>query len=269
MIRNLHVVDSGSAERGTVVWLHGALVAGWMWTEQVARLPGRRHLVPDLPGIGGSYGAACASIDDAADILIELCRARSPGAAVDLVGLSLGAVVGLRMLSRAPELFGRAVLSGPLARPVTGPLAWLQTLILALYHRPMAAGVVARVLGLPADVRNAFLDTARTTPRETYRRLLPELYAHPVRTDQLPQIHHPLLLVTGSRDTAVTRNSVLDLLAALPRAEGYWADGLGHQWNAENGALFADMVGAWLDDAPLPPGLTRIESSRCGHSLKH
>lgn len=254
----LHVAEHGAGEPTCVLWLHGALVAGWMWDAQVAALPGYHHLVPDLPGVGRSAAAGTTGVDGLATAMLELIDQRAENKPVHVVGLSLGAVVALRLLAQAPHRCTSAILSGPLARPVTGPLVIMQHLLLALYGRAAGARVVARALGLPEDVRAAFLETARATPPETYRQLLPELYARPLPAQALDTIDIPILLVTGSRDTRITCNSVRDLLATLPAAQAYWADGLGHQWNAEDGERFSRMVAAWLAGDAMPAGLSPV-----------
>ncbi len=266
MTSPLFVLDTGGAGQPPVLWLHGALVAGWMWTEQIHALQGYRHLVPDLPGVGQSADAGCEDLDAVATSLIELCRDRCGDQPVHLVGLSLGAVIGLRMLSHAPDRFARVVLSGPLAQPLRGPLASVQSLILMLYRHRWSAALVARLLGLPEDVRQAFLATAEATPAETYTRLLPELYRSPLPATGLDRIGNPVLLVTGDRDTRISRDSIRVLLTRLANARGCWADGLGHQWNAEDGARFSAMVAAWLGDRPLPAGLTEITGQASGRA---
>ena len=50
----MYVAESGPADGTPIVFLHGAMVAGWMWTEQVQGLAEYRCLVPDLPGMGRS-----------------------------------------------------------------------------------------------------------------------------------------------------------------------------------------------------------------------
>ncbi|MEQ8858647.1 MAG: alpha/beta hydrolase [Pseudomonadales bacterium] len=256
------VAEYGVGQPDSVIWLHGALVGGWMWDEQIAALPDYHHLVPDLPGIGLSAEAVSAGeagdLDAMAAALVDLCRERCGDRRVHLVGLSLGAVIGLRMLSQAPERFDRAILSGPLAKPLKGPIAALQELVLFLYQRPWGARLVARILGLPDDVRDAFLATAAATPAETYAGLMPEVYRAPLPGADLSAIPNPVLLVTGDRDSRITRDSVRLLLQRLANAQGYWADGLGHQWNAEDGERFSAMVAAWLTGQPQPPGLSAI-----------
>jgi 3-oxoadipate enol-lactonase len=89
--------------------VHGLGGAAWNYSEMVPRLPGRRLIVPDLPGHGASTPLpASAGLAGYADA-VAACL---PGA-VDVVGHSLGGVVALRLAERHPALVRRLVLAAP------------------------------------------------------------------------------------------------------------------------------------------------------------
>ena len=249
----MYVETAGDPGAEPVLLLHGALVSGWMWTDVVASLPAFHCIVPDLPGIDRSREIPWESLDDTAHQIVELIRRQQR--LVHLVGLSLGAAVSLRVMSMAPELIDRAVLSGTLTRPVTGGLAYFQKLLLWLYSHPRTVHLVARMLQIPPDdSRAVFAETARHTPVQTYPRILQELYREPL-TGRLAKIDVPVLAITGEKDKKITRQGVDDLVRSLPDAVGYLAPGVGHQWSAEDPDLFAAVVKAWLLSTDLPDGL--------------
>ena len=249
----MYVETAGDPGAEPVLLLHGSLVSGWMWADVVASLPAFHCIVPDLPGIDRSREIPWESLDDTALQIVELIRRQRR--LVHLVGLSLGAAVSLRVMSMAPELIDRTVLSGTLTRPVTGGLAYFQKLLLWLYSHPRTVHVVARMLQIPPDdSRAVFAETARHTPVQTYPRILKELYREPL-TGRLDKIDVPVLAITGEKDTQITRQGVDDLVRSLPDAVGYLAPGVGHQWSAEDPDLFAAVVKAWLLSTDLPDGL--------------
>ncbi len=93
--------------------VHGFGGAAWNFTELAPLLPGRRLLIPDLPGHGGSSPLPAAeSLSGFADVLAALCDAEGIGE-TDVVGHSLGGVVGLRLAERHPRLVRRLVLAAP------------------------------------------------------------------------------------------------------------------------------------------------------------
>jgi pimeloyl-ACP methyl ester carboxylesterase len=97
-------------ERGAgppLLLIHGFGGAAWNFSELAPLLPGRRVLIPDLPGHGASTPLpASASLAGYADALAETL----PGP-VDVLGHSLGGVVALRLAERRPELVRSLVLA--------------------------------------------------------------------------------------------------------------------------------------------------------------
>jgi len=88
--------------------LHGFGGAAWNFTELAPLLPGRRLLVPDLPGHGGSEPLPAPSLAAFADAVATLLD--EPTA---VLGHSMGGVVALRLAERHPGLVRSLVLAAP------------------------------------------------------------------------------------------------------------------------------------------------------------
>jgi pimeloyl-ACP methyl ester carboxylesterase len=87
--------------------IHGYGGAAWNFEPMAPLLAGRRLIVPDLPGHGGSTPLPAApTLAGFADVLAGLLD--EP---VDVFGHSLGGVVGLRLAERHPRLVRRLVLA--------------------------------------------------------------------------------------------------------------------------------------------------------------
>ena len=86
--------------------VHGFGGAAWNFSELVPLLPGRRLIVPDLPGHGGSSALPATTLAGFADALATFLD--SP---TDVVGHSMGGVVALRLAERHPALVRRIVLA--------------------------------------------------------------------------------------------------------------------------------------------------------------
>ena len=108
----IRVFAGGAGPR--LLLVHGLGGAAWNFSELAPLiLPGRRLLVPDLPGHGGSSPLPEAStLAGFADALAAVCRADGPGA-VDVVGHSLGGAVAVELAVRHPELVRRLLLAAP------------------------------------------------------------------------------------------------------------------------------------------------------------
>jgi 3-oxoadipate enol-lactonase len=86
--------------------LHGFGGAAWNFAELAPLLPGRRLIIPDLPGHGGSTPLPAPSLTGFADVLTAILD--EP---VDVLGHSMGGVVALRLAERHPALVRRLVLA--------------------------------------------------------------------------------------------------------------------------------------------------------------
>ena len=93
--------------------VHGYGGAAWNFSELAPLLGGRRLLIPDLPGHGASSALpAAAPLAAYADVVAALCEAEGVEEA-DVLGHSLGGVVGLRLAERHPHLVRRLILAAP------------------------------------------------------------------------------------------------------------------------------------------------------------
>ena len=248
----MHVQSHGPEDGVPIVFLHGAMVAGWMWLGQVEGLPGYRCLLPDLPGMGASADVPWRGIAESADTVAEVIGAACPEGSAHVVGLSLGGLVALRLAERAPERVRSLIVSGVPRGAVPSPLRILSAVMARLYGRPVGARLVAALFGIPDDEsRDAFLETAARTRPEALRAVMDEVAAGALPA-QPEAIAVPTLLVVGERDTGPARAAVPWLAARMPAARGCVVPGVGHQWNAENGALFTEMVSAWVSARTVP-----------------
>jgi pimeloyl-ACP methyl ester carboxylesterase len=120
--------------------IHGYGGAAWNFDAMVPYLEGRRLIVPDLPGHGGSAALPAApTLGAFADSLTPLLDGP-----VDVFGHSLGGVVGLRLAERHPGLVRRLVLAASAGISSSTRLAEI-TITLAGILRP------GRLVGRRAD----------------------------------------------------------------------------------------------------------------------
>lgn len=254
----MHLESYGPADGTPVVFLHGAMVGGWMWLGQVEDLPAYRCLVPDLPGMDRSGDEPWLGMAATADAVAEAIGAHGAGGSAHVVGLSLGAIVGLHVAARHPARVRSLLVSGVPYGDIPAPLRLLSRVMLELYRRPRGARLVARLFGIPDDESlTAFLATARRTDPAALRAVTAEVNRSPLPAD-LGAIEAPTLAVVGAKDTAPARRAVPNLARAIPGAIGRTVPGVGHQWNAEDRALFSAVVQAWVDERRVHDRLVAI-----------
>lgn len=244
------------------MFLHGAGVTGWMWNAQVEQLTDFRCIVIDLPGHGANHDVPWVSIDETAALVAEVIRAegvtRAEGViraervtpaeghgAVHLVGLSLGADVGLRLLAGFPELVESAVLTGMVARPVHGSIRWLQSALAPMAEWRSFHRMAGRTMGLSGARLDEFMVTASPMRRADYRAIVDEIFAG-VSLAGLERVTVPTLAMAGAKETATARVSTELIAAAMPGATARIVPGVGHIWNVEAPDLFTQTVRDWV-----------------------
>lgn len=272
----LHISETGPTDAPTIVFLHGGGGAGWNWAPQVEALAPHYHcLVPDLPEQGRSLAVGPFTMADATARLSDLIRRRAHGGRAHVVGLSLGAQLTVNMLSQAPALFQRAIVSSALLRPL--PFAGLyKASVLAASFRWGVAPLQNSRWYARLNMRHAAGIPERYFPQfwEDYQRLTADAFARVAAEGMafrspagLENAQVPVLVVVGRKEYAPMHASARDLLAVLPDARGVVVDvgrslAENHNWNLNAPDLFTRMVRAWLTEQPLPAELTPLPSRR-------
>ena len=104
------VHDSGG-NGPAVVWVHPYTLDGSVWRRLWDRLPGWRHVAPDLPGHGRSRPLRPGErLADLADVVTDVATRSS---ARRVVGLSFGSTVALQAVISSPRRFQTLVLAAP------------------------------------------------------------------------------------------------------------------------------------------------------------
>lgn len=254
----MYVEERGPEDAVAIVFLHGSMVAGWMWTEQVAALSAdHRTIVPDLPGIGASASAAWTGFAGAAESVAAEIATRVPDGA-HVVGLSLGGIVALNLAVSHPELCRSLLVSGVPVGSLPAPLRLLNRTMAMVYGTAFGSRMIGRVFGMPdEESMEAFVATAVATDRSAIRAIVSEVSSKPL-PDGLQDVSAPLLAVVGDKDTKPARRAVPWLMAKIPGARGARVPQVGHQWNAESPALFSEMVRLWVDEEAVHPDLVEV-----------
>ena len=257
----MYIDEQGSNDGDPVVFLHGSMVSGWMWTEQVAALSDtHRTIAPDLPGIGRSGSEPWTSFAEVAHAVGDAIEARAPDGA-DIVGLSLGGIIALNLAVLRPETCRSLLVSGVPSAPVSGSLRLLSRSMAAVYSTSVGSRLIARAFGMPDDEsREAFVATATATDPRAIKAIVAEVSVKPL-PDGLGTISAPVLAVAGDRDTSIAREGVPLLVSMIPDARGAIVPSVGHQWNAEAPELFTDMVRRWVDHREIHPDLEEVSRS--------
>lgn len=240
---------------GTIVFLHGGNVAGWMWGEQIPAFADHHLLVPDLPGFGASNDEPWVSMADAADRVADLIQNRAKGGVAHVVGLSLGAGVGLHLALRHPGVVESLLISSASITPPSRATRLSGRLMLGAWNRRWFWAALARGYRLPADSVELFVTTGLGIRQETARAIFDETVRGFGRSVlQNLDANVPVLAVAGGSDSrAISVDSIAVLNGIGVRTAT--APGMHHQWNIENVELFNATMRAWIDGSTVADGL--------------
>lgn len=246
----VHRPATGAADRPLVL-LHGGNVANWMWEPQVAALTDRLVLTPDLPGFGTRVGEDWPGLDAAADDVVARVTAHGVTGPFDLAGLSLGALVALRVLARHPGRVRSALLTGAPLAPVGVGVRLVCRLHLGFWRAPWFWRGLATAMRLPPDARERYVAHGLSVRRETAAAMFAEVCAGGVPAG-VRGYAGPLLAIAGEKEDAVVRRSLRVLAGVAPQAVLRLAPGMHHTWNVEDADLFNDTLRAWPDGTADP-----------------
>jgi pimeloyl-ACP methyl ester carboxylesterase len=220
---------------------------------------GWRRIYPDLPGMGRTPGPDwIADHDGMADWTIEFLDAVvGRGQRVVLVGSSYGGYLALRVVERQALRVDGLLLAAPAIR--------LDPTTRALPPRRVLRAAEPDVLAEVADDEQAWLGVSVVQTRETldgFRRgtklgrqaadeaFLDRIDAGPGHADArapAEPFDRPTLILAGRQDHLAGYADALGLIESFPRATVAVLDRAGHGVPNEQRALFAALVGDWLD----------------------
>lgn len=254
------VAEFGPAGAPSILFLHGGGVGGWSWRPQVEDLQADYHcVVPDLPEHGQSLDVAPFTMTDAAARMAELIHKRAHGGHAHVVGLSLGAQVGVALLAVAARLVDRAVLTGALVRPLPGTSLIGATLRLydPFKNIPFLVRLNQQSVGVPAAYSAEFAADTRRTTAQALTHILKANMNFRVPPG-LTRLKNPTLVLVGEKEPSISRRSARELAASMAGGTAYMVQGMIHNWPLAAPTLFNRTVRAWLADQPLPAELVPV-----------
>jgi NADP-dependent 3-hydroxy acid dehydrogenase YdfG/pimeloyl-ACP methyl ester carboxylesterase len=287
--RAVRVQTAGDPADPPVLLLHGISRSLEDWSEQVARLSQRFHVIaPDQPGFGFSArrdGPAdlVALAEGVAGTLVELGENRP----CHVIGNSLGGAVAMQLLARHPDCVASLTLvnSAGFGTEVTPLLRMLSVPGLGRYAAthstaagtklmerqifadpalvtPERVGHALRIAAQPGtgeflhDIAN-HLGTTRGVRTQWRDELLTAVTAHP----------RPTLVIWGDRDRILPAVHLGAARQHFPHAQVHLFAGTGHMPQIERPDEFAEVVTAFIENgptrsAPVPAVTAMVEGNR-------
>ena len=243
-----HVLDRGDG--APLVLLHGWGASSELFAPILDALaPGRRLILPDWPGFGGTAEPPepWAARDYAAWVMALLDRLGVTTA--DVIGHSHGGRVAISIASGFPDRVRRLVLTS--SAGVRQPPGLRQRVAVRTYK---ALRRVEHSRVAPAALRAYARSHADRRGSEDYRAASGVLRATLVRlvnedlTPLLPSVRAPSLLIWGDRDTETPLAAARVMERLIPDAGLVVFEGAGHFAYLEQPTRFCRIVDVFLSD---------------------
>jgi len=251
---SLYLRETGPSDAHTILLLHGGGASSWTWEPVVELLPDFHCLVPDLPAHGQSRNGRF-TFQGAVDQLGALVEEHAPGQEVSLVGLSLGAQIGLSMLAEAPRRYKSAILSGLLAEPMT----WVNGLIdiatriyMPFRNIPWLVRANMKYIGVPDRYYLQFAENTRELTGEVFTDMMRANLAYE-QPEHLDAVQTPTLILAGEKEERAIFRSARAIRKNFTEAKAMMVEGAIHNWLLQKPDLFAQVIRDWIEGQPLPP----------------
>lgn len=259
---NFLVQYERTGQGNPVLLLHAGLQDHTMWAEQVKALAGRYEVITiDLPYHGSTTGQDTTLLGaDVVRILLDSLQIRR----ASIVGLSMGAMVGLDFVIGYPERVEKVVLMGPGLNgyekehaPDSVSMAWDRrfdkawnagdTVRAALeFARTWAEGIYRSNDSLKAPYSQTVYQTALGNLRRHKLLGWPRLQMHPPAIDGLTSIRVPVLIIDGDKDLPVIGACSGYLAAHIRGARRERLPGVAHMINLEEPAKVDSLLLGFL-----------------------
>lgn len=270
----LNFQASGPENAPTLVFLHGGGGEAWMWKPVIQQLAEYHCLAADLPEHGQSRDIGPFSMELAAEKVADLIRTQAHGGKAIVIGLSEGAQVTVQLLATAPNLVDKAIVSSALLRPTPG-MGWASSASVVKWTYRMSIPPFLNsdgwirlnmkyATGIPDEYYAQFKKSFQETTESQFVNLMlsNQTYRLP---KGLEQAAVPTLVLAGKKEYAAMKQSVRDLVAALPNAQGGLIN-LGkkfsmaneHNWALATPELFAKTVRAWINGKDMPAEIENL-----------
>lgn len=258
----VYLSETGIDQRESVLFIHGAGLPGWSWQPQVGFFSSRYHcIVVDLPDHGKSRDIPFGSIDEVADLLLQVVRNSAHDGRATLIGHSLGAKIALAMLARDPSIIDRAVVASALCRP--SPLislmnnrSMIRFSLWLLQRYPSLKRYQVRSFKFPEpDMTAAMMGEYDDLTVDGYCRYLGAFASAVELPPALGDLNDlPVLILAGTREVGAMKGSARMIQERIPGSTLTLLGGCNHLYPIQDAELFNTTIDSWLSHHPIMSG---------------
>ncbi len=245
----------------TIVFGHGLLFSGWMFTAQIEALRADYRCVAiDWRGQGASPPTEAGyDMDTLAGDAIAVVEEVAGGDSVHYVGLSMGGFVGQRVAARRPELVRSLVLLDTSAEPEDRYPATKYRLLATAYRflgfGPLRGSIMKEMFGpaYRADARNKptideWIGMLSECDRNGIRKAVIGVADRAGVTDEIRAIKAPTLVAVGEHDHPTPPKQSRKIAELIPGARLEVVANSGHSSTIEQPEAVTALLRSFLAD---------------------
>ena len=240
----------------TIVWIHGFPLSSAMFEKQRALFvdgKGAQHLMPDLPGFGGTPPPERGEIiiDHYARHVLSELDTRGIVKAT-FAGFSMGGYIALAIARIAPHRMDGLILIDTRETADTPEARQGRYDTIEKVRKEGIGSVIDSMLpkmitaGATQDLRNRVHEIMSASSPEGVMAALAVMAGRPDSTAVLPAIEVPTLIVVGAEDPITPPADAERMAAAIPNAKLVKLAGAAHMSNFEKADEFNAAVVAFL-----------------------
>ena len=229
----------------TILWIHGFPLSSRVFDGQ--REIQARHVMPDLPGFGGTLAREKMSMDDYARVAVDALDAQGVERAV-FAGVSMGGYVCFAAMRLFPERVSGLILIDTRETADTDKArqerfdtidnirdAGLEPLVDAMLPKMLTPAA-------PEEMKKRVRDIMMSTSPEGAMVALRAMAKRPDSTDLLARVRVPTLIVVGEKDPIATTADADRMAHHILNARVVKLAGAAHLSNVEQAEAFNRAV---------------------------
>lgn len=205
----MHFEEFGKEHEKTIVMLHAANYVH-VFAKQYCLADEYHIIVPHLMGYGDETDKTFNTDEQIKTLAVFIS---SLGKKVALVGFSLGAQVGFKLLAEHPELFTCAVLVSPWLikdRETLDKVVAANEKQLATFKKKWLCGLIARMNGFTKEQRISFVEQMQKVTPETVRNAVDNGITLE-SVSGFDKVEVPVLALAGAKEQDFVRDGVKKL----------------------------------------------------------
>lgn len=249
----MYFEERGNNTAPTIVFIHGGGISGWMWEKQIEAFKDYHCIIPHLPEHGKSIEEKPISITDCVNRIAELILSKANGKKAHVIGHSLGGKIIVELLSKNPQVVDRAIIASALFRPM---LLLNVTCNSFCYNLTIMMLKSKKILQLQADqfefpndfYKQNFITENQHLTADSLNRIYSELYKHLKLPINLSEVNVPTLIIAGNKEPKAMKESVKDLVHAIPNSKGILIKNAKHNFPWKESDKFNLVIRSWLND---------------------